>query len=358
MQKTDTKQSGTTAHRKVTTSARKSRRDMKRPTFSAQPAPSPSASSRQPSAQTASVTNESPQAGSVKISRFRSSPVQAQTTQAQAIQTQQISQTQLQQNSQMQQVLQTQAQQSSQTQKTLQIQQSQAQQPQMKQRSQALNSAYMVNMHSIHKKMRERTTPSQPQVQKKSAQEIKQQAIALAVKKASAQTSDKQTSKKKKSADAKFHFGFGRVVLALACAAAAVFAIVYFVNLNSPDISLKVAAMQTGIEASYPSYIPRDFSLSDITSEDGKVTLNFTNSSNGDTYTLVEEKSSWDSNALLSNYVKKAYGENYTTIRENGLTIYVHNSDAAWVNGGVVYKLECKSGSLTKKQLRAIAVSL
>ncbi|MBR3254077.1 hypothetical protein IKF86_02415 [Candidatus Saccharibacteria bacterium] len=211
-----------------------------------------------------------------------------------------------------------------------------------------------VDMSGIHEKMRQRTVAAPVQQNKQTAQQIKQHEIQKALKTASA--TPKQ--KKSKKPDVKFHFGFGRIMLALACAAAAVFAIVYFVNLNSPDISLKVAAMQTGIEASYPSYIPRDFSLSDITSENGKVTLNFSNSSTGDAYTIIEEKSSWDSNALLSNFVKKTYGEDFTTIRENGLTIYIHNSDATWVNGGVVYKLQCKAGSLTKKQLRAIAVSL
>lgn len=157
-------------------------------------------------------------------------------------------------------------------------------------------------------------------------------------------------------------FGFKRVVLALACAAAAVFAIVYFVNLNSPDISLKVAAMQSGIEAKYPTYIPRDFNLSDITSENGKITLNFRNSSTGDAFSIIEEKSSWDSTALYENYVKYTYGDNYTLIRDQettrGLALYISNSDACWVNGGVVYKLKTTSGSLTKKQIKAIAVSL
>ena len=125
-----------------------------------------------------------------------------------------------------------------------------------------------------------------------------------------------------------------------------------------PDISMRVAAMQTGIEASYPSYVPRDFSLSDITSEDGKVILNFKNAETGDAFSLAEENSSWDSNALLTNFVKDEYGEDYSIVREQGLTIYMSGSDAAWVNGGVVYKLNTTSGILTKKQIRSIAVSL
>lgn len=192
------------------------------------------------------------------------------------------------------------------------------------------------------------------------AQQLKEQAIKKALAAASAQKSmEDGPESNKKLSDAKSHrFGLGRVVLALSCAAAAVFAIVYFVNLNMPDISLKVAAIQTGIEASYPSYVPRDFNLSGIVSENGKIILNFTNGSSGDVFSLTEENSSWDSNALLNNYVKTKYGENYTVIKEQGLTIYISGGDAAWTNGGMVYKLESNSGVLTKKQISSIATSL
>ena len=181
--------------------------------------------------------------------------------------------------------------------------------------------------------------------------ELKNRAIEKALKTASSPSTDKKSS-------AHFHISPSRVMLALGCAAAAVFSIVYFVNLNVPDISLRVAAMQTGIEARYPSHIPRDFSLAGITSEEGKITLNFTNSKANCSFTLVEEKSSWDSNALVTNFVKPTYGDNYTPVREQGLTIYINNSNAAWVSDGIVYKLTTNSGSLTKKQIKSIAVSL
>ncbi|MBQ9180969.1 hypothetical protein IJ135_02665 [Candidatus Saccharibacteria bacterium] len=153
-------------------------------------------------------------------------------------------------------------------------------------------------------------------------------------------------------------FGIKRVLLALACAAAAVFAVVYFVNINTPNITLKVAAMQSGIDAKYPDYVPRDFNLSDITSENGKITLVFENSGTGDRFSIIEERSNWDSSALLSGYVRETYGNDYTEVKEQGLTLFISNSDEAWVNGGVVYKLTMLKGSLTKKQLKAIAVSL
>lgn len=206
-----------------------------------------------------------------------------------------------------------------------------------------------------------------------SAKELKDQAIKKALAQASqsvepattrssgkmAKAAKKSQSKKSRSQNfGKVRFGFGRVMLALSCAAVAVLAIVYFVNLNMPDLSLKVAAMQTGIQASYPNYIPRDYKLSDITAEDGKVVLNFRNSGINGAYTIVEERSSWDSNALLTNYVDSNYGDDYTVLREQGLTIYVDGSNATWVNGGVLFKLVTTSGTLSKKQITSIATSL
>ncbi len=187
------------------------------------------------------------------------------------------------------------------------------------------------------------------------AKELKDQAIRKALENAS-NSFDKP--KKKKDKKKAMRFGFGKIMLAVSCATAAVAAIVYFVNMNMPDISLQVAALQTGIDASYPSYVPRDFSVSSITSEEGKITMEFSNSSTGDAFTLVEEASSWDSSALESNYMKKEFNDKYTIVREQGLTIYISGNNAAWVNGGVVFKLTTTSGSLTDKQIKSIAVSM
>lgn len=156
----------------------------------------------------------------------------------------------------------------------------------------------------------------------------------------------------------KARFGVGRVLIALGCAVVAVFGIVYFVNTAMPDVSIKVAAMQVGIDNPYPSYVPRGYSITDASSESGKMVLSFRNSSEDSTFTITEERSSWDSNALLNNFVKDEYDDNYDVIREQGLTLYVSGSNATWVNGGVVYKISAESGTLTKKQLRSIAVSL
>ena len=224
-----------------------------------------------------------------------------------------------------------------------------------------VNSVRMNSMSSVSSRSSMRSMMGvQPVSKKLTATEIKDREIKKALATvAKNNASEKNENKRKKTQGLnKVHFGFGRVLLAMSCAAVAVFAIVYFVNLNMPDLSLRVAAMQTGIEASYPSYVPRDFSLSDITSESGKVTLNFRNTVEDGAFSLIEESSSWDSSALLANYVTPTYRDNYTVIREQGLTLYVSNSNACWVNGGIVYKIVTTSGTLTKKQIKAIATSL
>lgn len=168
---------------------------------------------------------------------------------------------------------------------------------------------------------------------------------------------EEPTLKTKKKSTRKRSGSGKRFVLAFFCAAACVAAVVYFVGSNIPDISVKVAAMQSGIEASYPSYIPRGFSPSDISSENGKITLTFKGPEKA-SFTLTEEKSSWDSTTLLRNYVEPNWQTSYITTHEQGITIYISGANAAWVNGGVLYKIEAASSSLTKKQLRNIVTSL
>ena len=211
------------------------------------------------------------------------------------------------------------------------------------------------DIRRINERMDKRKGDNKTNEYHRSAKEIKESAIRNAMNNVSRQ--EKEFVKHRQVKSRRVNFGFKRIMLALACATAAVFAIVYFVNINAPNVSLRVAAMQSGINASYPRYVPRDFNLSDITSEQGKITMNFKNATSGDAFSLVEENSAWDSTALLNNYVRDNY-DDYTIIKEQGLTIYLGGRAACWVNGGIIYKLNIVSGSLTKKQITTIATSL
>lgn len=149
-----------------------------------------------------------------------------------------------------------------------------------------------------------------------------------------------------------------RLFFAFVCSAAVVASLFFIIQSNMPDISVRVAAMQTGIQASYPSYIPREYRLSGVyTAQDNSVAMDFIGPNNAK-FTLTEEKLPWDSTTLLNRFVKNKWGENYDSIREQGITIYVSGSNAAWVNAGIVYKITNFHGELTKKQIKNIVTSL
>lgn len=132
----------------------------------------------------------------------------------------------------------------------------------------------------------------------------------------------------------------------------------YLVHLNLPDLSVRVAAMQAGISRVYPGYLPSNYRLDGTVKEDnGTITMSFKNDI-GKVFTITEQKSSWNSVAVLANYVKKNWGDDYSIAKGQGLTIYVADSKAAWVNGGVLYVIDGEDAGLNSGDLHDIAVSL
>ena len=202
---------------------------------------------------------------------------------------------------------------------------------------------------------------NEPSYQARIAQETRENKIAERVMLTEMQEDKKAKKSKRKSEKQVRHLKKrkpGRIVLAFATSAACVFALAALVKVNLPNISVKVAAAQTGVEAAYPSYIPRDYNLTGVyTNDQNSVIIEFSGP-NGAKFTLAEDKSSWDSNALLTNYVKSAYGDTYDTIREQGITVYINYSNAAWVNNGTFYRITASNGTLTKKQIKNIVISL
>lgn len=132
----------------------------------------------------------------------------------------------------------------------------------------------------------------------------------------------------------------------------------YFTYLNIPSLSVRVAAAQAGINASYPDYRPDGYALSGpVTYSDGRVSMNFKATTSDANFTVNQSKSSWDSNAVLDNYVTPKAGSSYMPYTERGLTIYTYNNSAAWVNGGILYTVE-GDAPLSSEQIRRIATSL
>ena len=194
------------------------------------------------------------------------------------------------------------------------------------------------------------------------SQELKDRAIRQALERVATMDNQEQVdeveARLEKATKRKHFWQRKKLVLAAAMSVVSILVLGYLVKVNLPDLSVKVAAMQTGIDGSYPSYLPKDYSLDGLVSEkDGRITMSFVGK-DGRAFTLTEEKSSWDSSAVLANFVLPNWGNDYVTVKGQGLTIYVFGSNATWVNGGILYKIIDETNTLTKQQLHDIAVGL
>jgi hypothetical protein len=187
------------------------------------------------------------------------------------------------------------------------------------------------------------------------AKEVKEAAISKALAATPAAPVKKKTRAKKSTW--KNNKTLRRTVFII-IAIVAILGVAYAVYRLVPTISVSVAASQAGINATYPEYTPDGYALSHpVTYTDGEVDLKFNSNSNNNYYVITQTRSSWDSSAVLDNIVTPVAGANYVTTKERGLTIYTYGSSAAWVNGGILYKVESKA-PLSGDQIRKIATSL
>ena len=179
------------------------------------------------------------------------------------------------------------------------------------------------------------------------AHEIKEQAVKAAVAKTSKKPPLKQGLLPKQ-----------RIISVVSACLVVVMLGGYFTYLNMPSLSVRVAAAQAGIDAGYPNYRPDGYGLNGpVTYSDGKVSMNFKAHGGNQAFTINQSQSSWNSDALLDNYISPRAGSDYIPYTERGLTIYTYGDNAAWVNGGILYTIE-GDAPLSSSQLRRIATSL
>lgn len=195
----------------------------------------------------------------------------------------------------------------------------------------------------------QQTHPAKAATVHPTAQAIKQSAIATAI----ANTSKHQGITKKPLL--KRH---PRSISIVTASIALVMLGGYFTYLNMPSLSVRVAAAQAGVNANYPSYQPDGYSLNGVVGySKGQVSMKFAANGGPQNFTINQTKSSWDSSAVLDNYVSPRAGVSYIPYTERGLTIYTYGNNAAWVNGGVLYTIE-GTAPLSSEQIRRIATSL
>jgi hypothetical protein len=184
----------------------------------------------------------------------------------------------------------------------------------------------------------------------KPAQTIKQEALSDAIQRAPKHSAGAQQIKQPRR--------FGRFMSVGSAGIALLLLGGYFTYLNMPNLSVRVAAAQAGVDATYPEYRPDGYSLSGaIAYSEGEVDIKFASNSGPKNFTISQKKSGWDSSAVLNNHVKQAAGENYITYSEGGLTIYTYGSNAAWINNGVLYTID-GDAPLSSDQIRRIATSM
>lgn len=148
-----------------------------------------------------------------------------------------------------------------------------------------------------------------------------------------------------------------RMLSAVAGAFCVLLLVGYVTYLNMPAISMRVAASRAGFAATMPSYKPSGYSLhGPVAYSPGQITLNFASNTNTDSFNLTQKESNWDSQALLDNYVSKQT-DNYLTYQEKGLTVYMYDGKASWVNGGVWYSVDGKA-QLSSDQILKLATSM
>jgi hypothetical protein len=145
--------------------------------------------------------------------------------------------------------------------------------------------------------------------------------------------------------------------LAAACTALVLIG-AYLTYLNMPSLSVRVAAAQAGINADFPDYRPDGYRFNGpVAYSQGEVAINFQANAGPQAFTLHQQSSSWDSQAVLDNLVAKKSGGGYTTNSQGGLTVYTYGSHAAWVNGGILYTID-GNAPLSNEQLLKIAASM
>lgn len=195
-----------------------------------------------------------------------------------------------------------------------------------------------------------RRQTSQPAAaQPKPSHVIKKEAIDAAM--AQATVSIKDTKAPKKRREMPRHLSIASASLALILLGG------YFTYLNMPNLSVRVAAAQAGIAASYPSYHPDGYSLNGpVAYADGQVNIKFASNSGPQSYTISQQKTSWDSSAVEQEINQKTSGS-YSTSTVSGLTIYLYGNSASWVNAGILYSLS-GNAPLSSEQIDHIATSM
>ena len=210
-------------------------------------------------------------------------------------------------------------------------------------------SAKLTTPHSKHiaSKPVHLTIPPRPEpITQQASTDIFERALAHANSHRQPSPPVRQSSKKRRLRQV---FGFSASMLIAACA----LGFVVFQNVTA--IQVHIASSRAGINSTMPSWQPSGFAVQQFAASPGKLVISFA-SDNDRRFSLTQTASSWDSTALLNEYISP-HNNTYDTIQADGRTIYTYgDNDASWVTGGIWYQLNT-NGTLSTSQLVRLATS-
>ncbi len=132
----------------------------------------------------------------------------------------------------------------------------------------------------------------------------------------------------------------------------------YLTYINIPNLSIRVAAANAGIDAHLPRYQPGGYRIhGPITYNDGQVSVSYQQNGGDQGYTILQKASDWDPAATLDNYVVPESNDDYQIHSSQGLTVYTYGNKAVWVNGGILHIID-GDVPLSGQQVKRIAVSM
>ena len=202
--------------------------------------------------------------------------------------------------------------------------------------------------HPIVKKVEPKLASQMPKPVAKPATAIKQEAIQDALERAPLYSDIKPIKTPRRAP---------RVITMVLLGLILLFSVGYFTYTNLPHLSIYMAAAKSGVKASYPSYRPDGYRLSSVGYDNTSVSLEFKANGGPQSYTIKQSQTTWDSTAVNENVVKEKWGDDAVPYSERGLTIYAHDGNAVWVNGGILYEIS-GDAQLSPSQIRSIATSL
>lgn len=132
----------------------------------------------------------------------------------------------------------------------------------------------------------------------------------------------------------------------------------YLTYTNIPNLSIRIAAANSGVDANLPSYQPAGYQIhGPISYSDGEVSVGYKQMSGNSSYKLTQKPTDWDPIATLDNYVQSDSKDDYQIHSVQGLTVYTYSKKAVWVNDGVLHVID-GTAPLSNQQVERIVASM